>query len=156
MSQSIGSSIGYSRKRLKRLKRPSLGLKRPILITSTCDQVAVLTTFIKNGFQQNLKTGADFLDLTAAYDTVWHTGLLYKLSKSMPYWFTRLVGLLLRDRRFRVHMGNDTSSWRPQRNGLPQGSSDIPVLKIISVLVSIKFFRNNFSSVSVSVFTSFQ
>jgi len=33
----------------------------------------------------------------------------------MPYWFTRLVGLLPRDRRFRVHMGNDTSSWRPQR-----------------------------------------
>ena len=40
----------------------------------------------------------------------------------MPYWFTRLVGLLLRDRRFRVYMGNDPSSWRPQRNGLPQGS----------------------------------
>ena len=49
---------------------------------------------------KNLKTGAVFLDLTAAYDTDWHTGLLYKLSKSMPYWFTRLVGLLLRDRRF--------------------------------------------------------
>jgi len=61
----------------------------------TCDQVAALTTFIKNGFQQNLKTGAVFLDLTAAYNTVWHTSLLYKLSKSMPYWFTRLVGLLL-------------------------------------------------------------
>jgi len=71
---------------------------------STCDQVAALTTFIANEFQQNLKTGAVFLDLTAAYDTVWHTGLLYILSKSMPYWFTRLVGLLLRDRRFRVHM----------------------------------------------------
>ena len=51
---------------------------------STCE-VAALTTFIKNGFQHNLKTGAVFLDLTAAYDTVWHTGLLYKLSKSMPY-----------------------------------------------------------------------
>ena len=89
---------------------------------STCDQVAAVTTFIENGFQQNLKTGAFFLDLTAAYDTVWHTGLLYKLSKSMRYWFIQLVGLLLRDRRFRVHMGNDTSSWRPQRNGLPQGS----------------------------------
>ena len=25
---------------------------------STCDQVAALTTFIENGFQQNLKTGA--------------------------------------------------------------------------------------------------
>jgi len=51
---------------------------------TTCDQVAALTTFIENGFQQNLKTGAVFLDLTAACDTVWHTGLLYKLSKSMP------------------------------------------------------------------------
>jgi len=62
---------------------------------STCDHVAALTTFIENGFQQNLKTGAVFFDLTAAYDTVWHIGLLYKLSKSMPYWFTRLVSLLL-------------------------------------------------------------
>jgi len=78
---------------------------------STCDQVAALTTFIENGLQQNLKTGAVFVDLTAAYDTVWHAGLLYKLSKSMPYWLTRLVSLLLRDRRFRVYMGNDTSSW---------------------------------------------
>ena len=27
---------------------------------STCDQVSALTTFIENGFQQNLKTGAVF------------------------------------------------------------------------------------------------
>ena len=89
---------------------------------STCDQVGALTTFIENGFQQKLKTSAVFMDLTAAYGTVWHTGLLYKLSKSMPYWYTRLLGLLLRDRSFKVHMGNDTGSSRPQRNGLPQGS----------------------------------
>jgi len=43
---------------------------------STCKQVAALTTHIENGFQQQLKTCAVFLDLTAAYDTVWHTGLL--------------------------------------------------------------------------------
>jgi len=73
-------------------------------------------------------TGAVFLDLTAAYDTVWHTGLLYKLSKSMPYCFTRLVGLLLRDQRFRVHMGNDTNAWRYKRNSLPRCSVLAPVL----------------------------
>jgi len=50
---------------------------------STCEQVAALTTHIENRFQQQLKTGTVFLDLTAAYDTVWHTGLLYKLSKNI-------------------------------------------------------------------------
>jgi len=40
---------------------------------STCDQVTALATFIENGFQEGLKTRAVFLDLTAAYDTVWHT-----------------------------------------------------------------------------------
>jgi len=43
---------------------------------STCKQVAALTTHIANGFQQQFKTGAVFLDLTAAYDTVWASGLL--------------------------------------------------------------------------------
>jgi hypothetical protein len=95
---------------------------------STCDQVAALTTYIENGFQQNLKTGAVFLDLTAAYDTIWHSGLLAKLSKCMPSWFVKLVELLLRDRRFRVHLGHDTSRWKSQLNGLPQGSVLAPIL----------------------------
>ena len=46
----------------------------------------------------------------------------------MPYWFVRLVELLLRNRRFRVHMGEDISDWRKQKNGLPQGSVLAPTL----------------------------
>jgi len=68
------------------------GFRKPC---SSCDQVAASTTYIENGFQQQLKTGAVFLDVTLAYDTVWQTGLLYKLSKCLPYWFTRLRELLL-------------------------------------------------------------
>jgi len=33
---------------------------------SICDQVAALTTFIENGFQQKLKTGAVFLDWSSS------------------------------------------------------------------------------------------
>ena len=47
-----------------------------------------------------LKTSTVFLDLTAAYDTVWHTGLLEKLSRHMPYWNVRLTELLPQGRLF--------------------------------------------------------
>jgi len=67
---------------------------------STCNQVAALTTFTEDGFKKILKTGAVFLDLTAAHDTVWHTGLLYKLSKCLPFWCIQTVEVLLRNRSF--------------------------------------------------------
>jgi len=92
---------------------------------STRDHITTLTTFIENGFE---KTGAVFLDLTAAHDTIWHTGLLYKLSKCLLLWCVQTVELLLRNRRFRVHMGDDVSSWQRQANGLSQGSVLAPTL----------------------------
>ncbi|KAJ8868681.1 hypothetical protein PR048_030220 [Dryococelus australis] len=48
------------------------------------DQVLTLTNFIKEGFRCKLKTDVVFVDLTAAYDTVWKKGLLYKLLKVIP------------------------------------------------------------------------
>ena len=54
--------------------------------------------------------------------------MLFPLSKNMPHWFVRLIELFLRDRRFRVHIGDDTSAWRTQVNGLPQGSVLSPTL----------------------------
>ena len=96
---------------------------------STQDQVLAFTTFIENGFQERQKTGAVFFNLTSAYDTVWHKGLLLlKISKILPRWTVNTVVMLLQNRRFRVHMGDYTSSWRRQKNGLPQGSVLAPIL----------------------------
>ena len=95
---------------------------------STQDQVLALTTHIENGFQQGEKTGAVFLDLTAAYDTVWHKGLLAKISSTLPKWAVQFVHTSLQNRMFRVHMGDKCSKWRKQSNGLPQGSVLAPVL----------------------------
>ena len=45
-----------------------------------------------------------------------------KLSKVLPCWAASVIELLLEQRRFRVHMGDTSSSWCVQKNGLPQGS----------------------------------
>ena len=95
---------------------------------STQDQVLALTTYIENGFQRRLKTGAIFLDLTAAYDTVWHKGLLVKAARILPRWAVLTIAAFIHDRRFRVHMGEKCSAWRLQKNGLPQGSVLAPTL----------------------------
>ena len=46
---------------------------------STVDQVVLLTQNVEDSFEAKKKAGAVFVDLTAAYDTVWHRGLTYKL-----------------------------------------------------------------------------
>jgi hypothetical protein len=45
------------------------------------EQDLALTTLIETGFQKKLKTSVAFIDLSAAYNTVWSHGLLYKFSK---------------------------------------------------------------------------
>ncbi|KAJ8870533.1 hypothetical protein PR048_029556 [Dryococelus australis] len=69
------------------------------------DQVLTLTNFIEEGFQRKLKTGVVLVDLTAAYDTVWKKGLLYKLVKVVPCITTcDLVCNLLSNRFLQVFM----------------------------------------------------
>ena len=46
---------------------------------STVDQFVLLTQNIEDSFEAKNKAGAVFIDLTAAYDTVWHRGLTCKL-----------------------------------------------------------------------------
>ena len=76
---------------------------------STQDQVLALTTYVENGYQRRDKTGVVVLDLTAAYDTVRHKGLLVKLSKVLLCWAVSVIELLLEQRRFCVHVGDISS-----------------------------------------------
>ena len=50
---------------------------------STVDQVVLLTQNIEDSFEAK-KAGAVFINLTAAYDTVWHCGLTCKLMRLLP------------------------------------------------------------------------
>ena len=51
---------------------------------STVDQVVLLTQNIKDSFEAKKKADVIFIDLTAAYDTVWHRGLTCKLLRLLP------------------------------------------------------------------------
>lgn len=90
---------------------------------SCADQVLSITNYIETGYQHNLKTGVVFIDLTAAYDTVWKRRLLYKLIKAiLCLEICDLICNMLSDRRFRVFLNDQKSGFRKLNNGLPQGS----------------------------------
>ena len=51
---------------------------------SSLDQVALLTEDIEQAIDQKLKAGIVLVDLSAAYATVWHRGLTFKLLNTIP------------------------------------------------------------------------
>ena len=88
-----------------------------------------LTQHIEDGFELGQITGAVFIDLTAAYDTVNHRRLLVKLvmiTDDVP--LTKFIRTMLSNRRFKVELNGKQSRWQNQRNGLPQGSVLSPLL----------------------------
>lgn len=87
------------------------------------EQVLTLTNHIEEGFQKQLKTGVVFIDLTAAYDTVWKRGLLYKLIKVVPCLaICDVLCNMLSDRQFMVLLNDRQSRFKKLNNGLAQGS----------------------------------
>ena len=103
------------------LPREQAGFRRG---RSTVDQVTLLTQDIEDSLQHNEKAGVVFLDLTAAYDTVWHRGLHLKLLRIIPD--RHMVGFImemLSTRSFVVHTSDgQRSRLRRMKNGVPQGS----------------------------------
>ena len=96
---------------------------------SCCDQLLNLTQFIEDGYENKTVTGAVFVDLTAAYDTVNHRKLLLKVARMIRNnKIVQIIQSLLSNRRFFVEMDGKKSRWRSQKNGLPQGSVLAPIL----------------------------
>ena len=75
---------------------------------SAVDQVTLLT---QDSFQNNEKAGVVFLDLTAAYDTVWHRGLHLKLLRIIPdRHIVDFIMEMLSNRSFVVHTSDGQRS----------------------------------------------
>ena len=78
---------------------------------STVDQTVLLTQNIEDSFEANKKAGAVFVDLTAAYDTLWHRGLTCKLLRLLPdKHMVRTILELIRNRSFTLITGDSKRS----------------------------------------------
>ena len=98
---------------------------------STVDQVVLLTQNIEDSFEAKKKAGAVFINLTAAYDTVWHRGLSCKLLRLLPdKHMVKMIMEVVRNRSFTLTTNGDSkqSRLRCLKNGVLQGSVLAPLL----------------------------
>ena len=88
-----------------------------------------LTEDIETAFKNRNKCGAVFVDLSAAYDTVWHRGLTLKMLQLIPNKrMVRCICELITNRSFKLYVGKDSSKTYTIKNGVPQGSVLAPIL----------------------------
>ena len=104
---------------------------------SCVDQLLSTVHNIYTAFDEypTLESRGVFLDMSKAFDKVWHEGLIFKL-KSMGICdalFLYLIGIFLENRFQRVVLNGQTSEWLPVRASVPQGSILGPLFFLIHI-----------------------
>lgn len=75
----------------KLLERLLFNRLSPIIVETLpvdqAGQVLLLRAYIEQGFEKHLKPGSVFVFMTAAYNTVWRVGLIYKFLEVIEHFF---------------------------------------------------------------------
>uniref|UniRef100_A0A2P2I0P6 RNA-directed DNA polymerase from mobile element jockey n=1 Tax=Hirondellea gigas TaxID=1518452 RepID=A0A2P2I0P6_9CRUS len=101
---------------------------------STLDGLARLEHSIKDSLLLNNICLAVFLDISQAFDTVWHYGLLHKLhALGLKGRLADFIQQFLKLRSIRVRVTSTTSNSFPLYSGVPQGSVLSPTLFTILI-----------------------
>jgi len=98
----------------------------------TEQQLARVTQFILQAYEERKFCSAVFVDIAEAFDRVWHDGLLYKLIQILPLQLFNILQSYLSERTFTVSLSDGTKSKTGRVSaGVPQGSVLGPILYTI-------------------------
>ena len=126
---------------------------------STTNQLLYLTHIIHSSFDSSmsLEVRHVFLDMSKAFDKVWHEGLLFKLKQNgISGSLLKLLSSYLNGRKQRILLNVHESDWGIVESGVPQGSVLGPLLFLIyindlekGINSKIIFFADNTSLFSI-------
>lgn len=98
---------------------------------ATVDQVHRLTKKIMESFEAKTYCASAFLDISQAFDRVWHEGLLFKIKTDLPDYLYGILKSFLEQRLYFVQYEEAQSNLYPIKAGVPQGSVLGPLLYLL-------------------------
>ena len=95
---------------------------------SCINQLLSITHEIYSSFDEGLEVRSIFLDIAKAFDKVWHDGIIFKLTQNgISGNLLNLLRDFLNERKQRVILNGQFSTWKNVSAGVPQGS----ILKVL-------------------------
>jgi hypothetical protein len=98
---------------------------------TTIQQCHRLTTLLNKTLEDRQYCSAVFLDISQAFDKVWHQGLLLKIQQTLPPTYFNILKSYLQSRQLVVTYNSSTSKPVHMHSGVPQGSVLGPFLYTI-------------------------